>query len=132
MKLFIATVLLLASTTSFAAVQIELGKYHAVDKKTGKEQVADFTLKADGTATLSIKSGFVSVSCKGKYEVKDDHFLAEVKCNSLLLPETSVDINIANVTPEGLRTPPGVVVAVMLDIFDAPQDFYLTKVDPKP
>jgi hypothetical protein len=129
-SLLVAGVLLLS--TQVFAVTVELGQYIAKDKKTQKEKIAEFTLKADGTADMKIKASGMTTKCNGKYTVKDDMFHADVKCKSILLPETSVDINVSNLTPEGLRTAPGVLVTVMLDVFDAPEEFYLMKNDPAP
>ncbi len=131
MKSLLVAAVLLLSTQVFA-VTVELGQYIAKDKKTQKDKIAEFTLKADGTADMVIKASGITTKCNGKYTVKDDKFHADVKCKSILLPETSVDINVANLTPEGLRTAPGIVVPVMLDVFDAPEDFYLMKNDPAP
>lgn len=131
MKSLLMAGILLLSTQVFA-VTVELGQYIAKDKKTQKDKVAEFTLKADGTADMQIKASGMTTKCNGKYTVKDNKFHADVKCKSILLPETSVDIDVTNITPEGLRKAPGVQVTVMLDVFDAPEDFYLMKNDPAP
>lgn len=128
MKSMIVGLITLVSLQSFA-VTVELGKYVAKDVKTQKDKVASFTLKAGGLADMTIQSALGLVKCTGKYAVAGNDFKAHVNCNSILLPETDVTINIGNVTPENLRSKPGATVTVMLDIFDAPEDFYLQKVD---
>ena len=128
MKSLIVGLITLVSLQSFA-VTVELGKYVAKDVKTRKDKVASFTLKAGGAADMTIQSSLGLVKCAGKYTVAGNEFKAHVTCNSILLPETDVAINIASVTPENLRSSPGATVTVMLDIFDAPEDFYLQKVD---
>lgn len=128
MKSLIIGLITLVSLQSFA-VTVELGKYLAKDVKTQRDKVAAFTLKAGGLADMTITAALGVVKCTGKYTVDGNDFKAHVNCDSLLLPETDVAINIGNITPQNLRSKPGATVTVMLDIFDAPEDFYLQKVD---
>ncbi len=131
MKSFVLGLIVLASTQLFAA-QVELGKYRAVDKDT-KTIVATFELRANGTVNFSVKTPDFTMpapGCEGKYTVKGDTFLADLKCPTELLPEASVSINIANVTPAGLRSANGVEVPVIIDALgDEPTAFLLKKAD---
>jgi hypothetical protein len=128
MKSLIIGFITLVSLQSYA-VTVELGKYIAKDVKTQRDKVATFNLKAGGLADMTIQTSLGLVRCTGKYSVAGDDFKAHVNCNSILLPETDVTINIGAVTPENLRSAPGARVTVMLDIFDAPEDFYLQKLN---
>ena len=133
MKSLIIGLIAVVSLQSFGAT-IELGKYEAkdkvsVDRGVAPSKQANFNLMAGGKATMTIRAITGLVSCSGTWSVAGDIFKANVKCNSLILPETDVEINIANVTSEKLRTAPGVAVPVMLDIFEKPETFYLMKKD---
>ena len=131
MKSVLLGLVLLVSTQLFAG-QVEIGKYRAVDKDT-KTVVATFELRANGTVNFSVKTPDFTMpapGCEGKYTVVGDVFKADLKCPTELLPEASVTINIANVTPAGLRSANGVEVPVVIDALgDDPQVFLLKKND---
>lgn len=131
MKSLLVTLALLVSTSAFAAT-VELGKYSAVDKDT-KTIVATFELRANGTVNFSVKTPDFTMpapGCEGTYKVEGTNFKADLKCPTDLLPQASVNINIANVTPAGLRSANGVEVAVVIDALgEEPNMFLLKKAD---
>ncbi|AGH96302.1 hypothetical protein [Pseudobdellovibrio exovorus] len=124
--------LVLAAAFQANAATVELGKYRAVDADT-KSIIADFQLRANGTVHFTVKSPDFTMpapGCEGKYSVKGNTFTANVNCPTPLLPTASVQIDITNVTPEGLRSKDGVRVNVVIDALgDEATPFLLKKND---
>lgn len=133
MKSLLMSLVFVISSQVMAA-QVELGKYSAVDADTKTIQAA-FELLANGTVTFSVKSPDLTtpVNCNGTYKVEGNNFMATLKCpGNAILPEASVKIDISNVTADGLRSPNGVPVAVVIDALgDEPNTFLLKKADDK-
>ena len=131
MKSLLLSLAVLVSTSAFAA-QVELGKYRAVDSDT-KTIVANFELRANGTVNFTVKTPDFTMpapGCEGTYKVQGNNFLADLKCPTDLLPEASVKIDIGNVTPQNLRSEPGVEVGVVIDALgEEPNKFMLKKAD---
>lgn len=128
MKSLLLSFVLMAATQVNAA-QVELGKYKAVDADTKSVQVA-LVLNADATTQFNVSSPDFSVACKGKYAVNGNMFSANVACNSDLLPEASVKIDITNVNPQSLRSEKGAEVDVTIDALgDEPAKYLLKKAD---
>jgi hypothetical protein len=134
MKSLLVSVILVATAYAHAGT-VELGQYKAVDAET-QSIVASFNLKADSTLTFTVSSTDGSIpqtNCTGKYTVKGNTFAANLTCQSQLLPTAAVNIDVTNVTPEGLRSAKGVSVAVKIDALGADAtEFILKKNDPKP
>jgi hypothetical protein len=129
MKSLLLTLIVAFSTQAFAAV--ELGKYIAKDKEEGTT-VAKFELRADKSVTFSVSNPSLPtpISCTGKWEATDKSFSAALNCDSELLPEAAVTIDISNVTAAGLRSASGVQVGVVIDALgEEAQQFMLKKAD---
>ena len=103
---------LFVSTNVFAAT-VELGKYRAVDKDS-KSITADFELKAPNKVGLKITAQGEVINCTGTYAVAGNNFTSTVTCDHAAIPNASVIIDIATVTPAGLRSPNGVDVPVRI------------------
>ena len=129
MKSLLLTLIVAFSTQAFAGV--ELGKYAAKDKDTGSID-AKFELKADKSLTFSVNNPDLPkpINCTGKWDAAGTTFSAALKCDSEMLAEANVKIDISNVTAANLRSPTGVQVGVIIDALgeDAMQ-FLLKKAD---
>lgn len=112
MKSLLATLVLFVATSAFGSV--ELGKYTAVDKETGSIQ-ASFDLKPGGALTFSVQGAVPKTDCTGTYSVAGKEFSANIRCQSPLLQQANVKIDISNVTPAGVRSAAGVEVDVKID-----------------
>lgn len=131
MKALVMSLVVLATTQVFAG-QVEMGKYRAVDKDS-KTIVASFELRTNGTVNFSVKTPDFEMpkpGCEGTYSVKGNTFHSDLKCPTQMLPEASVNIDISNVTPQGLRSESGVEVPVVIDALGTdPTTFILKKAD---
>ncbi len=126
-SLFLSLALL--TTVQVSAATVELGKYRAVDADT-KSTVATFELKANGKVSFQVTSPDFEVACSGKYSVQGNQFSTNLECDSLLLPEASVKIDISTVNPQSLRSERGAEVDVIIDALgDEPVKYLLKKVN---
>ena len=128
MKALLLTVLSALSLNAYSAT-VELGKYRAVDADT-KSIVASFELKANGTVNFNVRSPEFEVSCSGKYAVRGNEFSTNLECDSLLLSEASVKIDISTVNAQSIRSEKGAEVNVVIDALgDEPVKYLLKKVN---
>lgn len=128
MKVLLLTVLS-AITFNVQAATVELGKYRAVDAAT-RSTVASFDLKANGTVSFHVRSPDFEVACGGTYTVRGNEFSTHLECDSFLLPEASVKIDISTVTPQSIRSEKGAEVNVIIDALgDEPVKYLLKKVN---
>jgi|GEM_PF-4336792 len=131
-SLIVALVLALSAQVQAAqAVQVELGKYRAIDADT-KSITADLVLRANGTTAITINTPELPkpIPCEGKYTVVANELVADVKCKSALLSEANVKIDITNVNPQSVRSENGAKVNVIIDAFgDEAIKFLLKKAD---
>ena len=128
MKALLLTILS-AVTINVHAATVELGKYRAVDAAT-KSTVASFELKANGTVTFHVRSPEFEVSCSGKYAVRGNEFSTNLECDSLLLPEAAIKIDISTVNAQSIRSEKGAEVNVVIDALgDEPVKYLLKKVN---
>lgn len=127
MKSILVSLLLVASGTAFAG-NVELGKYKAVDADTGTIQ-ANFELKASGDVDFSVKTTDLPtpINCKGKYSVTGNKFSADMKCQSDLLSEVKVDIDVTTVNADTLRSAKGAEVNVVIDALGGESTKFLLK-----
>lgn len=127
----------LASLSSMAAPvlnkTIEPGLYTAVDVDSGTV-VAQLVMRSNGTLNFKVKTPDFQMpepGCEGVYTVVSDTFASNLKCPISTLPEVSVKINIANVTPQALRSQVGALVPVVIDALGTdPTMFRLKIVEP--
>ena len=129
MKSLLMALAMLVTTNVFAAT-VELGKYRAT-AKDDPTVIANFTLAAGGKVNLVIDAQGTKINCNGTYAVTGNDFKSDVTCDSAAIPSASVIINIANVTPAGLRSPQGVDVPLRIPdlLGDDPVTFNLKKAD---
>ncbi|AGH96301.1 hypothetical protein [Pseudobdellovibrio exovorus] len=130
MKSILVSLLLVASGSAFAS-NVELGKYKAVDADTGTIQ-ASFELKAGGDVDFKVSTSELPqpIACKGKYSVAGNKFSADMKCQSDLLSEVKVNIDVTTVNAESLRSAKGAEVNVVIDALgDEATKFLLKKAD---
>lgn len=129
MKSLLLALAMFVSTNVFAAT-VELGKYSATDKDT-KSVTASFELKAPDKVGLKIEAQGTTINCSGTWAVAGNDFKSSVTCDHAAIPSASVNINIANVTPAGLRSPNGVEVPVKIPdlLGDEAAVFLLKKAD---
>lgn len=127
MKALLVSLMLFAGTQVFAGT-VELGKYSAKDADTQTIQ-ANFELKAGGAVTFSVKTPDLPqpIACSGTYSVAGNKFSASMNCNSALLQQAKVDIDISTVTPESLRSARGAEVNVVIDALGADATKFLLK-----
>ena len=128
MKALLLTILS-AITINVQAATVELGKYRAVDADTNSI-VASFELKANGTVSFRVSSTMIDVACSGKYTVRGNEFSTDLVCDSMLLSEASVKIDITAVTAQSIRSAKGAAVNVIIDALgDEPVKYLLKKVN---
>ena len=128
MKPLLLTILS-AVTINVQAATVELGKYRAVDAAT-RSTVASFELKANGTVNFQVRSPEFEVTCSGKYAVRGNEFSTNLACDSFLLPEASVKIDISTVSAESVRSVKGAEVNVIIDALgDEPVKYHLKKIN---
>lgn len=130
MKSILVSLLLVASGSAFAG-NVELGKYKAVDADSGTIQ-ANFELKAGGDVDFSVSTPELPkpIGCKGKYNVTGNKFSADMKCQSDLLSEVKVNIDVTTVNADSLRSARGAEVNVVIDALgDEATKFLLKKAD---
>lgn len=127
MKSFLMTVLLIAGSQAFA--NVELGKYRAVDA-SGSSVRANLHLKAGGAVTLDVVTSFGTVNCNGRYTVRSPRLTASVTCNSRLISQTNVSIDITNVNARSIRSARGAEVDIVIEALGTnPKKFLLKKAD---
>lgn len=124
MKSFLMTVLLIVGSQAFA--NVELGKYRAVDADSGSIQ-ANFELKAGGAVTFSVAASGTTINCNGTYNVQGKRFNASLTCNSPLVSQANVSIDITNVNAQSIRTARGAEVDVVIDALGADATKFLLK-----
>ena len=128
MKALLLTILS-AVTINVSAATVELGKYRAVDAAT-RSTVASFELLANGTVNFHVRSPEFQVTCRGRYTVRGNEFATNLECDSFLLSEASVKIDISNVTAQSIRSVNGAEVNVIIDALgDEPVKYLLKKVN---
>ncbi len=115
MKSLIA-IITLASSLSFA-MDIEPGTYKAVDVDS-HSITATLQVRPNYTAYMMLTApDFVmpEPGCEGTYLV-DGHILkADMKCPLEGMEQVKVSIDITDITPESVRSEPGVIVDVIID-----------------
>ncbi len=128
MKTFLLS-LILAGSTQVNAAQVELGKYKALDVSTKKIH-ASFELRADGTVNFKVATPEFTMpepGCEGKYKIKGHELMANLKCPTDLIPQTSVTIDITDINQDNLRSKTGVSVDVYIDALGEEATKFLLK-----
>ncbi len=128
MKALLLTILS-AVTINAQSATVELGKYRAVDAAT-RSTVASFELKANGTVIFHVRSPDFEVACSGKYAVRGNEFSTNLECDSFLLSEARVKIDISTVNAQSIRSVKGAEVNVIIDALgDEPVKYHLKKIN---
>ena len=128
MKALLLTILS-AITINVQAATVELGKYRAVDAAT-RSTVASFELKANGTVNFHVRSPEFEVTCSGKFAVRGNEFSTNLQCDSFLVSEASVKIDISTVNAQSIRSVSGAEVNVIIDALgDEPVKYHLKKIN---
>lgn len=124
MKTFLMTALLMIGSQAFA--NVELGKYRAVDANGGSVR-ANLHLKAGNAATMDVVTSFGTVNCSGRYTVRSPRLTAAVTCNSRLIRQTNVSIDITNVNARSIRSARGAEVDIVIDALGTNSRRFLLK-----